>query len=130
MKWCRVLVCRHFCLKGLKFLGFLLVWFIFLGPPSLALDQETLKILKDLKAAGYSEEAILEILRLDLEEIRHEEAPFEAVGVKEISGPNGGYILYYSVTTPEERRAQKWREEYEYQKSWEIPEHIILDYRR
>ncbi len=116
-------------LRSLKFFCFLLAWLICLGTPSSAIDQDTLKMLKELKAAGYSEETILEILRLEFEKARCQEAPFEAVGVKDISGPNGGYILYYSVSTPEERKAQKWREEYEYQKSWEIPEHIILDRR-
>ncbi len=115
--------------RSLKIFCFLLAWF-FLGVPSLAMDQDTLMMLKELKAAGYSEETILEILRLEFERARSQGAPFEAVGVKDVSEPNGGYILYYSVTTPEERKAQKWREEYEYQKSWEIPEHIILDHRR
>ncbi len=52
------------------------------------------------------------------------------MGVKEIVKEDGQReIIYYSVSTPAEREANVQKRQHEYQKSWEIPEKIIIDRR-
>jgi len=95
------------------------------GPLALALDRETVEMIRELKKAGLSDEAIIEILKLE------KEGPQGAVGVMEVPRADGKRdIIYYSVSTPEERKALLRQRDFEYQKSWELPEHIILDQRR
>jgi len=97
------------------------------SPPLWALDQETIQQIKALKEAGLGDEAIVEILRLE----KGDQAPQAAVGVKEIPRADGKKdLLYYSVSTPEERKARVREEQFEYQRSWEGPGPIIIDRRR
>ncbi len=96
-----------------------------MGPSTWALDQKTVEMIHKLKEAGLSDEAIVEILKLE------KEGPQGAVGVMEVPRSDGKRdIIYYSVSTPEEKKALLRQRDFEYQKSWELPEHIILDQRR
>ena len=115
--------------RSLKLFSFVVLSFCFsaLSSPVLGLDQETIRQIGVLKKMGLSDEAIVEILRLD----KGDQGPQYAVGVKEIPRSDGRKdFLYYSVTTPEERRGRVREREFEYQNSWRVPEHIILDQRR
>jgi len=52
------------------------------------------------------------------------------VGVKEIPRQDGKKdIIYYSVTPPAERKGRVEEKRYEYRKSWEVPEKVIIDRR-
>ena len=51
------------------------------------------------------------------------------MGVKEIRKDDQKEIIYYSVSTPAEREGSVEKQRYEYQKSWEVPEKIIIDRR-
>ena len=100
--------------------------FFLLAFPSKALDPQTVKQIKELKKAGISDEAIIEILKLE----KGDKDPTAAVGVKEVPREDGKRdIIYYSVSTPEERKARKREEQFEYEKKWETPP-VIIDRRR
>ena len=103
-----------------------LLVFLFFSSFTHALDEETIRQIKELKKAGVSDEAIIEILKLE----KKDSDPQAAVGVREVPREDGKKdIIYYSVSTPEERKAKKREEQFEYEKSWESPP-VIIDRRR